>query len=433
VRRGTPNPEPFPICPKAPESRPLSHISKFTSQQVFTSRKLKPSVSCLRTEKFVLYYHPRRLLRAIKTTLEHVWSTKLTRVLIVIHQDNYFFLDKSQNPLRTFGSTKDDEPFIESALDPEFYGPCLYTICWKDGGQTRTVGPIVGPGQREPDHTEMENKVKKAWDIELKEYEMTLNDKYRITGPDADCNESVNFDALLEAVNTVVSGGAPPSTGLSQSHVNIDTIVEQHSKLIARMAEKVTIWTKAQAVLNAEARFSGHLISSPIENASKNKEAKASIRPALCFIEGFLLFSNGPGDDETLSKKANLMPLFDIKLFLSATKDAVKKRRFSRPVYTDQPKGQRLAGQMWKTEGYFDQIVWGHFEEEHAWMFTNDGTKKQGIHFQKEKDASIEETVEWAVDAILAQMERECAGKRAEKGRKVGVKDPVVSESRCLA
>jgi uridine kinase len=273
----------------------------------------------------------------------------------------------------------------------------------------------------------MENKAKKAWDIELKEYEMTLNDKYRITGPDADCNESVNFDALLEAVNTVLSGGTLSSTGLSQSHVNIDTLIEAHSELIARMAEKVTSWTKAQAVLNAEARFSGHLINSPIENASNNKDAKASIRPGLCFIEGFLLFSNGPGDSETLSKKANLMPLFDIKLFVSAAKDAVKKRRFSRPVYTDQPKGQRLAGQMWKTEGYFDEIVWGHFEEEHAWMFTDDGAKKQGIHVQKEMDASIEETVEWAVDAILAEMGRECAEKRAEKGRKVAAKDPDVS------
>jgi uridine kinase len=279
----------------------------------------------------------------------------------------------------------------------------------------------------------MENKVKKAWDIELKEYEMTLNDKYRITGPDADCNKSVNFDALLEAVNTVVSGGAPPSTELTQSHVNIDSLIKTHSELIARMAEKVASWTKAQAVLNAEARFSGHLISSPIENASKNEEAKASIRPALCFIEGFLLFSNGPGDNETLSKKANLMPLFDIKLFLSATKDAAKKRRFSRPVYTDQPKGQRLAGQMWKTEGYFDQIVWGHFEEEHAWICTDDGAKKQGIHIQKEMDANIEETVEWAVDAILAEMERECAEKRAEKEREARIKDPIVSESRYFA
>jgi hypothetical protein len=66
-------------------------------------------------------------------------------------------------------------------------------------------------------------------------------------------------------------------------------------------------------------------------------------------------------------------------------------------------------------------------------MFTDDGAKKQGIHVQREKDASIGETVEWAVDAILAEMERECAEKRAEKGRKVGVKGPVVSESRCLA
>ena len=353
--------------------------------------------------------------------------------MIVIHQDNYFFLDKSQNPVHTFVSTKADERFIESALDPEFYGPCLYTISWKDGGQTRTVGPIVGPGQREPDHTEMGIKAKKVWDIELKEYEKAPTNKHRITGPDADCNESVNFVALLEAVNTVLSGGTLPSTGPSQSHVNIDALVEKHSELIARMVEKVASWTKAQAVLNAEARFSGHLISSPIENASKNKDAKASIRPALCFIEGFLLFSNGPEDGETLSKKANLMPLFNIKLFLSATKDAVKKRRFSRPVYTDQPKGQRLAGQMWKTEGYFDQIVWGHFEEEHAWLFTDGGARKQGIHVQKGMDANIEETVEWAVDSILAEMERECAEKRAEKGRKVGAKDPIVSESRYLA
>jgi hypothetical protein len=274
----------------------------------------------------------------------------------------------------------------------------------------------------------MEKMAKKAWDVDSKEHEKNSTHKYRITGPNADCNESVNFSALLEAVNIVLSGGVPPSTGMSQSHVSADSLAEKHSELIARMAEKIAAWTKAQAVLNAEARFEGHFVSSPIENASKNKEAKASIRPTLCFVEGFLLFSNSRGDTETLSKKASLMSLFNIKLFLPATKDAAKKCRFSRPVYTDQPKGLRLPGQLWKTEGYFDKIVWEQFEKEHAWLIKEDGAKKLGIRVREKMEADIEETVEWAVDAILAEMERECAEKRAKEGRKVEGKNLVVLE-----
>lgn len=173
--------------------------------------------------------------------------------------------------------------------------------------------------------------------------------------------------------------------------------------------------------------------------------------PALCFVEGFLLYTDSevtsidddavirhdildnepkvyqpltyedpdcnilPVRASTRSEKGAFMDNFDIKLFLPTSKDKAKARRFSRKPYIDHPLGGRLGGQHWKTEGYFEGVAWPNYEKLHTWLLTNDTdglgdeeprckhSKKGDVHVRG-IDASVEDTLRWAVDVILEGM-----------------------------
>jgi hypothetical protein len=94
---------------------------------------------------------------------------------------------------------------------------------------------------------------------------------------------------------------------------------------------------------------------------------------------------------------------FDIKLFLPTSKEACKQRRFLRRIYIDYPEGGRLPGQMWKSEGYFDSIVWKNFAEAHEWL-TRDSSCSPDIAIRPVEDAGMDFTVRWAVNAILVKL-----------------------------
>ncbi|KAH7386552.1 hypothetical protein BKA64DRAFT_711771 [Cadophora sp. MPI-SDFR-AT-0126] len=125
-----------------------------------------------------------------------------------------------------------------------------------------------------------------------------------------------------------------------------------------------------------------------------------------------------------LKSKEYLQGLFDVKLFLNASKGEAKRRRFGRAVYRDAPEGGRMPGQMWKSEGFFEEVVWRAFEKAYEWLLLEAegdgeraqkggeslelGTKKnkKGINFEPVQDAGVEDVVEWAVDVMLAEMGR---------------------------
>jgi len=113
-----------------------------------------------------------------------------------------------------------------------------------------------------------------------------------------------------------------------------------------------------------------------------------------------------------------LNSLLDVKLFLPTSHDVAKKRRMERPEYIDERKGgRRKPGQMWKTEGYFEDVAWMHHVIEHQqiadWggapkvtMEAKEAAIKCGIDVRGEVDASLENTVSWAVNVILDQLKR---------------------------
>ncbi|KAE9370979.1 hypothetical protein N431DRAFT_468983 [Stipitochalara longipes BDJ] len=110
--------------------------------------------------------------------------------------------------------------------------------------------------------------------------------------------------------------------------------------------------------------------------------------------------------------KRGMSDFFSTKLWLSTSEVAAKSRRFDRPAYIDtKDGGLREPGQMWKTEGYFDQIAWKNHVDAHAWLIGEDGgeetgelgTVKEGIHVRAQ-DLGVEDTVRWAVGAVLEEM-----------------------------
>lgn len=116
--------------------------------------------------------------------------------------------------------------------------------------------------------------------------------------------------------------------------------------------------------------------------------------------------------------KRGMMELFSCKLWLTTSEKAAKERRFTRPAYIDtRDGGLREPGQMWKTEGYFDQVAWKHHLEKHEWLVGENegdgelGRYKEGVHIRAE-DLGVEGTVRWAVGAILEEMGKLGKGKQ---------------------
>ncbi|CZR63880.1 uncharacterized protein PAC_13777 [Phialocephala subalpina] len=122
---------------------------------------------------------------------------------------------------------------------------------------------------------------------------------------------------------------------------------------------------------------------------------------------------------KNIEAKYEMQGKFDMKMWLPTSKEEAFKRRFERDAYVDYPKGERHPGQMWKSEGYFDGIAWKHFEQEHAWL-RDEGEKDlskggdaectfkpgifKGVYVRPKMDASVEETVRWAVEVVLHQV-----------------------------
>jgi hypothetical protein len=118
--------------------------------------------------------------------------------------------------------------------------------------------------------------------------------------------------------------------------------------------------------------------------------------------------------------KRAMMEHFSCKLWLTTSEKAAKERRFARPAYIDtKDGGLREPGQMWKTEGYFDQVAWKRHLEKHEWLVGENegdvelGRYKEGIYIRAE-DLGVEGTVHWAVGAILEEL-----GKLAKVEQKV--------------
>ncbi|KAF7894741.1 uncharacterized protein EAF01_010191 [Botrytis porri] len=305
----------------------------------------------------------------------------------IIHQDA-FFIPKSDCPLVQFNSAPSDEHFLKESLAQNNENPVyLYARTGMNG-----------------------------------------EEDVQITGPNTDCMEAVNFGNLLRMVRAAQANNSEPKMCVQY----IDDgdkmkLIEQYSGVIESMRRKIREY-----------------FASGTGNRMRN-DAFAGFNYRWVFVEGFLLFSEAlPSDDRSswfgassevkdhcaersgnvrqefekeaalkeneimrakekiVLAKAALMQEFDIKLFLPTSKEVAKERRLSRFLYIDFPAGGRYPGQMWKSEGYFEEVVWKGYEDSFSWLLRETGKEHvDGVFVRTTVDDTIENTVYWAVDIIL--------------------------------
>ena len=116
----------------------------------------------------------------------------------------------------------------------------------------------------------------------------------------------------------------------------------------------------------------------------------------LVVLDGFLLFH-----DPEIRRRLDLM------LFFRLSHDVTKQRRFSRQGYGSEAK----ADEFWKTEDYFEKMVWRCYSEQHAFMFRdgevegkvdNETCQKAGIKVSPAMNLPVAESLLWAKDQIIS-------------------------------
>lgn len=113
------------------------------------------------------------------------------------------------------------------------------------------------------------------------------------------------------------------------------------------------------------------------------------------FVDGILLFH----------ETSPLFNSFDLKLFLRAPYSELKKRREARPGYTT------LEGFWTDPPGYFDDLVWPEYVDNHKHLFVNnniDGPLTEhaknelAIHTPDELNWTPKKTLDWATNKITS-------------------------------
>jgi hypothetical protein len=252
---------------------------------------------------------------------------------------------------------------------------------------------------------------------------------------DCDCWDAVDLRRLLSDLKMVKYSGAMAQC--EDNHTKLHSVfpeneddLEKYKDLIVAIKERVKQWMKEETSKNARSRLSGDFstLLPPNTNADPNPTTKALVIPKICLVDGFLLYSEPDANGEPagshhstiLDPKQDLMKLFDIKLFLPATKRLSRARRFAQTPYKDSPAGTRRSNQPWKTEKYFESTAWPNYIRENGFLF-DDGvveripfgvTLRQGltpgkadVFMMPVMDATVMETVEWAVEIILNELE----------------------------
>jgi nicotinamide/nicotinate riboside kinase len=154
--------------------------------------------------------------------------------------------------------------------------------------------------------------------------------------------------------------------------------------VIDSLKTKVKVWT--------EPGNPGHRALGSLPNAIR-----------LCVFDGFLLYSKS---------MASVQPHMDIKIFLRVSYLKAKARREARSGYVT------LEGFWEDPPGYFDQIVWPNYVEDHKWMFENEdvegklidaAVQQMGVRCQEGGvDVDMTTTLNWVIDLLMKEIPALC-------------------------
>ena len=188
---------------------------------------------------------------------------------------------------------------------------------------------------------------------------------------DADGPSGVDFEKLVETLDYVkANGGKPPENLTSwQSEVFPD----QEARAL-RMVPKDTLKQLSDQV------------SEQLENA----------KYTIVVMEGFLMHH-----------LSDVRRRLDGKLFVRLDHQEARRRRLTRPSYGAEAK----EGEFWKTEDYFEKMVWRNYVEQHADLFEDGNLEgsidrkvwsERGIALQETMNVEVGQTLSWAVDIVIS-------------------------------
>ncbi|CAN8102386.1 unnamed protein product [Discula destructiva] len=232
-----------------------------------------------------------------------------------------------------------------------------------------------------------------------------IDDDSRIETADRDCLSAFDWVRLHNDIQAFINGD-PASSAVS---VTADKSLTAHKVEVAeyrqnlasklapvesnRLVKEVREFISDQIMFNMHDNYSGKLFKDDGENGDL-------LNVRLLIVEGFLLYSR-----EKLPKPNNvktplspqkyhaqqqrqaqqlqqlqqpsplpqplagspkacheaISDLLDMRLYLQITPEQSFRRRFGRTAYMDPPRGTREPGEMWKTVGYFFDIVRANF------------------------------------------------------------------------
>lgn len=230
---------------------------------------------------------------------------------------------------------------------------------------------------------------------------------------DWDSPKSLAIEDMAEALKHIQSDGSfPVSLRRKFSHRS------GHGVPASDMTPGTSLTTPAQPTVNSK-EDQNSVGPSPVSEG-KVAEMKAKVQEwlepgspghailggtglRLCLLDGFLLYC---------AEMEAVMKVIDIKLFLLVSRAKATHRREARDGYVT------LEG-FWKDPpGYVDKIVWPNYVEAHRWLFENGDVESQldentiaktGIKAQTGKglDVDLDTTLEWSVNTIIAELEKE--------------------------
>lgn len=139
------------------------------------------------------------------------------------------------------------------------------------------------------------------------------------------------------------------------------------------------------------------MVSPQLLHKMQRKVEQSGLDVAGCrivIVEGFLLYHN-----------ATIRDILDARLFLRLSRKTAKDRRMTRPGYGVEAK----PDEFWKSEDYFEKMVWRSYLSEHSQFFENGDVEgkpnekcvQSGIDVQSTLDVTVDEALRWATDALL--------------------------------
>ena len=191
---------------------------------------------------------------------------------------------------------------------------------------------------------------------------------------DADGPDGVDFEGMLKTLNYVkMNDGKIPEEHKSWQY---DLYPDQEARALRMVSEQTLDRWKKNVLQKLQGR-----------------------RFSIVIIEGFLLY-NVPAVRQAL----------DCRLFVRLDHREAKHRRMARPLYGAEAK----EGEFWKTEDYFEKMVWRNYVEQHADLFETGNVEgvidsnvctEREIVVQDGVNVDPEMTLDWAAGRLISSLE----------------------------